>query len=170
MVPIAIMTILVMFTGIKRHYKYLAKELEIQPEEAITKMRTTALLLVPKVHRGILQAISYAEALTDDVRAIHVTIDPTNVPAVKESWIKYGKDMPLVILASPFRSLVDPIVEYIDQTLAEDPTLFITVIVPEAVSKKWYHKILHNNIGVALKIALGRRKNVAVTNVRYFLS
>ncbi len=169
LIMFAIGFLMLIFFLIRRHYDYLAKELEVQPGDEAVKMQTTALLLVPKVHRGILQAISYAEALTDDVRAIHVTINPATVPAVKESWIKFGKDMPLVILESPFRSLVDPIVEYIDQTLEENPNLFITVIVPEAVAKKWYHKILHNNVGVALKMALGRRKNVAVTNVRYFL-
>jgi amino acid transporter len=168
-VPIALTLVLLTFTGIKRHYKYLAAELEIAPGEQVVKMKTTVLMLVPKLHRGVLQAIGYSLSLADDVRAIHVTIDPNNVTKVKGDWDRFGAEIPLVILQSPFRSLIDPIVEYIDQTLEEEPDMMITVIVPEAVPRHWYHRFLHNNVAIALKLALGSRRNVVVTNVRYFL-
>ena len=168
-VVVAIMFFLVLFSLIHRHYQYLAKELTLTPEDHITPMKTTVLLLVPRVHRGILQAISYAKSMTTDVRALHVTMDPQSAKTVKEDWNKFGQDLPLVILESPYRSLLDPITEYIDQAIAEDPTAMITVIVPQAVPKYWWQGLLHNNAAMPLKMALASRKNVIITNVRYFL-
>jgi amino acid transporter len=169
LVPPALIVMLLLFRGVRRHYQYLAKQLSVGPNDRIQDVRTTVLLLVPRLHRGILHAIAYARSMTHDVRAIHVTLDPRSTGQIKEDWNRFGADIPLVILESPYRSLVDPIIEYIDQALAEDPDAMITVIVPQAIPKRWYHSILHNNAAVLLKIALAGRKNVVVTNVRYFL-
>ena len=65
--------------------------------------------------------------------------------------------------------LIEPVTDYIDQALEEDPDQMITVIVPQAVPKHWWQGLLHNNAAVALKLALASRKNVVITNVRYFL-
>lgn len=155
--------------GIKRHYNYLAKELTVGPEDKVQPLRTTVLLLVPRVHRGILHAISYAKSLAKDVRAVHVTLDPKSVHTVKDDWLRFSEDIPLVILDSPYRSLIEPVIEYIDQTIAEDPGLMVTVIVPQAVPVRWWQGLLHNNAAMGLKMALKSRKNVVITNVRYFL-
>ncbi len=168
-VPFALGGLMLIFGGIRKHYDYLAKELEVSPADEVPVTKTTVLLLVPRLHKGILQAISYSRALSEDVRAIHVTLDPKSVQRVKEDWLRFGEDIPLVILESPYRSLIEPVTDYIDQTLAESPDQFVTVIVPEAVPKRWYHRFLHNNVGLTLKLALAARKNVVITNVRYFL-
>ncbi len=168
-VLIALAVFLTMFSLIHRHYRYLAKALSLTQEDCLQPVKNTVLLLVPRVHKGILQAISYATGMAKDVRALHVTMDPASAKTVKEDWIRFGADIPLVILESPYRSLLQPITEYIDQAIAEDPTAFITVIVPEAVPKRWWQGLLHNNAAIPLKIALRSRKNVVITNVRYFL-
>lgn len=170
LIVVATAVMLFVFQRIKNHYNYLSHQLTLTPEDTLKPVRTTVLLLVPRLHRGILQAIGYAKAVTNDVRALHVMIDPKTAPKMKEDWAKFGADIPLVILESPYRSLVDPVVEYIDQTLQEDPNLMITVIVPQAVPKRWIQGLLHNNAAVPLKMALKARKNVVITNVRYFLS
>jgi amino acid transporter len=154
---------------VKKHYDYLARELTITPTDSLKPVKTTVLLLVPRLHRGILQAIGYAKAMAKDVRAVHVTLDPKNIQGVRDDWNRFGADMPLVILESPYRSLIAPIIEYIDQALEEEPDSMITVIVPQAVPKRWYHGLLHANVAVPLKMALSARKNVVITNVRYFL-
>lgn len=166
---IAVPLVLSIMLGIQRHYAYLARELEIAPEDRVRPARTVTLLLVPRVHRGILHAIAYAKALSEDVRAIHVTIDPKTVAKVKEDWLAHGQDMPLVILESPYRSLVSPIIDYVDQTLSEDPEVFVTVIVPESVPRYAWHRILHTNAAIPLKAALGSRRRVVITNVRHYL-
>ncbi len=168
-VPIAIGAILLVMTLIKKHYQYLARELTLEPGDKLVPMRSTVLLLVPRLHKGILQAIDYAKSMATDCRAIHVTLDPRSVAQIKKDWNTFGADIPLVILDSPYRSLIEPIIEYIDQHIAEDPNAMITVIVPQAVPKRWYQGLLHNNAAVLLKVALASRRNVVVTNVRYFL-
>jgi amino acid transporter len=167
---VAITLMMILMAGIKRHYKYLAGELSVQSGDKVKKVHTTALLLVPRLHKGILHAISYAQSTTKDVRALHVTLDAAGTAQIKKDWDEFGVDMPLVILDSPYRSLVEPVIDYIDETIAEMPDGMITVIVPQAIPKYPWQAILHNNAAVPLKMALKSRKNVVITNVRYFLS
>lgn len=169
LIIVALAIMLFIFAKIRSHYDYLAQELTLSPTDQVIEAKTTVLLLVPRLHRGILKAIAYSKAMTNDVRAIHVTLDPSNVGSIKSDWNRFGADIPLVILESPYRSLIEPLTDYIDETLREDPNMMVTVIVPQAVPKYWWHGILHNNAAVALKLALAGRKNVVVTNVRYFL-
>lgn len=165
----AVAGIMVIFWAIQKHYRRVKEELVIQPGQSVPERRTVALLLVPRMNQGILGAIGYAKSLTKDVRALHVTLDPKSVPAFKEEWIKFGSDLPMVVLESPYRSLMEPILDYIDATLEQDPNLMVTVIVPQGVATKWWHAILHNNAAHWLKRALGTRERVVVTNVRYFI-
>jgi hypothetical protein len=129
-----------------------------------------AIVLVPRVHRGIISALEYATGLHVNARGLHVTLDRKAVPQVREDWETYAQDVPLVVIESPYRSLLEPTLEYIDQMLEEDPDRVVTVIVPEAVSTKWHHKLLQENVAQQLKRALGKRRNVVVSNVRYFLN
>lgn len=167
---VAMAFVLYVMAMIKRHYNYLGKELTLGPADKLEPVRTTVILLVPRLHKGILHAIAYAKSMAKDVRALHVTLDPQNIQAVRDDWNRFGADIPLVVLESPYRSLIEPIIEYIDEANAEDPDGMVTVIVPQAVPKRWYHGLLHNNVAVPLKLALGSRKNVVITNVRYFLN
>ncbi|MBS1706565.1 MAG: APC family permease [Armatimonadetes bacterium] len=169
-VMVAATAILIMFTAIRKHYNYLADQLNLAQDDNVKEVTMTALLLVPRVHRGILKAIAYARAMATDVRAIHVTLDKASAEKIKSDWAKFGADIPLVILESPYRSLVEPITEYIDQSSEDRPNHFFTVIVPQAIPKVAWHSLLHTNAAVGLKLALASRKNVIITNVRYFLS
>jgi amino acid transporter len=168
-VLVAIAALLMLFSAINRHYKYLANELSLRPSDCLQPVATTVLLLVPRMHRGILQAISYASQMTHDLRAVHVTLGPEATKQIKADWNALGVDIPLVILESPYRSLLQPITQYIDQALADEPESILTVIVPQAVPRHWWQGLLHNNAAGPLKLALKNRKNVVVTNVRYFL-
>lgn len=169
LIVIALAVMLWVFSRIARHYRYLAAELSVGPAETLPETRSTVLLLVPRLHRGILRAIAYARSMTKDCRALHVTLDAASAQTIKEDWAKFGSDIPLVILESPYRSLVEPVTDYIDQAIEEDPNCMITVIVPQAIPKYWWQGLLHNNAAIGLKMALAARKNVVITNVRYFL-
>jgi amino acid transporter len=156
--------------AIKRRYREIANQLAVEPRSAPHAVRQTAILLIPRVHRGILTALDYASSLHGDVRALHVTLDRKAVGQMHRDWEAHGGTVPLVVIESPYRSLIEPTLEYIDQMLAEDPNRMITVIVAEAVPTKWHHRLLQENVAQQLKRALGKRKNVVVSNVRYFLS
>ena len=128
-----------------------------------------SILLVPRVHRGILAALEYALLLGLKCRAVHVAINRKALPEVMQQWEMYGEGVPLDVLNTPYRSLIQPVLDYVDNLLEEDPDRVITVIVPEAVAKNWIHGLLQEKFANQLKQALGKRNNVVVTNVRYFL-
>ncbi len=158
-----------LFATIKKRYQSISQQLVIG--EVVPKMPRghTSILLVPRVHNGILAALNYARVTDPDCQAIHVVIDERRVADIQDTWARYGANVPLVLLRSPYRSLIDPVLDYVDELLRENKEQVITVIVPEAVSKKWFHKLLQENVAQQLKNALGMRPNVVVTNVKYFL-
>ncbi len=170
MVPIAMTVMILIFAGIHRHYKMLSEKLNLALDEKVSLKSNTVLLLVPRLHRGIIEALSYARSTTKDCRALHVTLDTSSTKEIKDEWKRHGgEDIPLVILESPYRSLVEPILEYIDQILQENPAMMVTVIVPQAILKYRWQDILHNNFADQFKKELAARPNVVVTNVRYFV-
>jgi amino acid transporter len=170
-IVVVILPILVgTFWSIKFRYNSISRQLEITPENLVPRpSRHTSLLMVPRVHRGILSALEYALLLDPNCRAVHVAINDKGLPDVRRKWEQYGEGIPLTILPTPHRSLVEPVLEYIDQMLEEDPDQVITVIVPEAVSRKLTHKLLQENVAQQMRTALAQRRNVMVTNARYFL-
>lgn len=169
LIVIAMGAVLYVFSRIRRHYDHLANELNLDEGDRPAKVESISLLLVPRLHKGVLKAIGYAQGSATDCRAIHVALDRESAERIKADWAKHQIDMPLVILDSPYRSLVDPVVEYIDEMLELFPGKMVTVIVPQAVPRKFLQGLLHANAAPAFKMALASRPQVAVTNVRYFL-
>jgi hypothetical protein len=159
----------VLFKSISTRYKSISRQLGIG--EAPPKMPSShiSILLVPRVHRGILAALEYALLLDLKCRAVHVAINRKALPEVMQQWERYGEGVPLDVLNTPYRSLIQPVLDYVDRLLEEDSDRVVTVIVPEAVASTGIHKLLQENVANQLKQALGTRKNVVVTNVRYFL-
>jgi amino acid transporter len=159
------------FWMIRKRYDSISRQLKIAGNEVPARpSRHTSLLMVPRVHLGILSALEYALLLDPNCRAVHVAINDKALPEVRRTWEKFGEGVPLTILSTPHRSLVQPVLDYIDEMLAEDPDQVITVIVPEAVSRKFFHKLLQENVAQQMRTALAQRSNVMVTNVRYFLN
>jgi hypothetical protein len=167
---IALGLLLLLFWAVRKHYDSLARQLTIAPTEKAPDLDSTVLLLLPpRIHKGILHSIGYARTLSKDLRAVTTVSDLGVADELKAEWQRIAPDISLVILESPYRSIVDPVVEYIDEAVGEDDEHMLTVIVPEAIAKHWWQRILHNNSAVPLKIALSSRRNVVITNVRYFL-
>ncbi len=165
LVPLMVM----LFLRIHWHYDEMREELT--PEGAIltTPTHNTVLVLVPRVHRGVLEALSYARLTSTDVRAVYIETDPAKTAAMKRDWNAYVQDIPLIIMESPYRSLVGPLLRYIDAVQKERGDDVVTIVIPELVSRKLWHHLLHNQAGPLLKLALLNRRDVIVTNVRYFL-
>ncbi|MBI1755822.1 MAG: APC family permease [Fimbriimonas ginsengisoli] len=158
-----------LFRAIRLRYASISRQLEIGEKPPTMPREHVSLLLVPRVHRGILAALEYARLLGLDCRAVHVALNVKALPTVMELWDKYGEGIPLEVLATPYRSLIQPVLDYIDRLVEERPDLVVTVIVPEAIASGFFHKLLQENVANQLKQALGSRRNVVVTNVRYFL-
>lgn len=159
-----------MFNQIHRHYLVVGEQLKMKYYlPSGSPLKNTVLVMVPTLHRGIMPALEYARSLSADCRAVHIQTDPEKTPLLKERWEAYGQDVPLVILNSPYRALIQPIMRYLDAVQVERRNHLVTVIVPEFVPTKWWHGLLHGQSGLRLKLALLGRKDVIVANVRYYL-
>ena len=171
-VIILIPCLVFLFYKIHKHYIELGQELRLHFEDlkAPQEVKTTSIVLAAGIHRGIWPALKYAKTLSHDCRALYVEIDPSETPLVRERWEQYGLGVPLVILESPYRSMIGPTVKYIEEAKKERPNYIITVVLPEFVPKKWWHKLLHNQSAIVLKIRLMMMKDIIVTNSRYYLT
>jgi amino acid transporter len=154
---------------INAHYREVAHHLSMAGFDEIPEFRHTVLVLVPNIHRGVMPAIKYARSIGGDVRGVYVEIEPEKTPEVLERWRRHVPDIPLVVLESPFRALMDPILRYIDEVENERDDDVVTVVLPEFVTEKWWTKLLHNQNGLFMKWALLFKRGVVVTNIRYYL-
>src|SRR4030095_3233852 len=129
------------------------------------------LVIVPigGVHRAVIEALRYASSLSSDVRAVYVNVSPQSMAALKRDWPQWGQAVKLVVLQSPYRSIAEPLLDYIDRMEREHPNDYITVLLPEFVPKHWWHHLLHNQSALALKAALLFRRRVICANVPFHL-
>jgi amino acid transporter len=168
-VIILIPTFVAIFLKIHNHYIQLGSQLRLTPEDKFVPMDNTVLVLVPSIHKGVLSALEYAKTLSPDVRAIHIETEAQSTPLLEERWEEYGGGIPLIILESPYRSLLGPLLDYLEEAKRERENCVITVVIPEFVPLKWWQKLLHNQSGLLVKFALLFRKDIITTNVRYYL-
>jgi hypothetical protein len=157
------------FLAIHRHYKGVAAQLSLSGERDARQRKNIVIVPIGGVHRAVVQALEYARALSGDVRAVYVDVDPRATAEIREQWEQWGRGVRLEILASPFRSIIGPLLEYIELTNDERPEDFVTVLLPEFVPALWWHHLLHNQRALLIKGALLFRKNVVVTSVPYHL-
>ena len=157
------------FSKIHTHYIQVGNQLRLTPEDKFTPVNNTVLVLTPSLHRGILQALEYAKGLSADVRAIHIETDPLDTALLEERWEQWGGGIPLIILESPYRSMIGPLLQYLEEAKHERKNYMITVVIPEFVPVKWWHKLLHNQTGLLLKFILLFRRDITTTNIRYYL-
>jgi hypothetical protein len=128
-------------------------------------------VIVPigKVHRATVRALDYARQLSPDVTAVYVSSDEDDT-GLLTAWTQWGDGVPLVVLTSPFRSLVRPLLDYLDGLLAQQgPNGFITVVLPEFVPRRRWHYLLHNQSALLLKGALLLRRDIMVVDVPFHL-
>lgn len=169
-VLIVVLTIVYVLSAIHNHYIEFGKQLRIEDyDQNIPEVRTTSIVLIGGIHKGILQPLEYARTLSNDCRALYIEVDPAETALVRERWELLGLDMPLIILESKFRSMIDPVIEYLEEAKKERDNHILTVVLPEFVPRKWWHQLLHGQSGLMLKVALSFRKGIIVTNVRYYL-
>ena len=128
------------------------------------------LLPISGVHRAVVNALHYARSISTDVRAVYVSTDPAAAEAVRTEWKEWGEGVPLVILESPYRSLMAPLVNYIEEVRASAPDDFVTVVLPEFVPARWWHHLLHNQRALLIKGALLFKPHTVVTSVPFHLT
>jgi amino acid transporter len=169
-VLILIPTLVVGFQLINRHYRNLAGRLSLEtfggPSPQATRHRV--ILAVSGVHQGSLEALRYARLLSDDVTAVHISIDPEETEKLQDKWELWGEGTRLVIVDSPYRLFVEPLLAYIEEIIARrQPNETITIVVPEFVPSERWHNFLHMQTAKLLRSELLSKPGVVVTNVPY---
>ncbi len=170
MVLILIPIVVAFFLVVHRHYTTLARRLSLEnfPGQPLRPGRHRVLLLVSTVHRGTWQALNYARRLSEDVTAVHVGLEPEEVEKVRQKWQTWGEGVRLVILESPYRLLMEPLLTYIEEILAiQEPGETLTIVVPQFIPSKKWHELLHTNTADALRERLLSRPGIVITEVPY---
>lgn len=157
------------FSAIHHHYRTLAKQLSLEQYGASPRvMCHRVILLVSGVHRGTLEALRYARSLSDDVTAVHISIEPAEAERIQSKWELWGEGVRLVILDSPYRLLLEPLLQYITQLSKQrQPNEVITIVVPHFVPHHWWHNLLHTQAAMLLRLALSFKQGIVVTDVSY---
>ena len=166
---VLIPVLVAVFISTHRHYARVADQLSLKLWHGEVRQHSTVLVPIGGVHRAVLQAVEYARSLSDDVRALFVDTDPVSTEKVRKDWERWGEGTTLVVLPSPYRSLMEPLLEYIEQLQASHPDDYVTVILPEFVPKRWWQHLLHNQRALLIKGALLFRPRVVVTSVPFHL-
>jgi amino acid transporter len=158
------------FWGIHLHYRGLAKKLSLD-NFVVTPPHTTrhrVIMPVSGVHQGTLAALRYARILSDDVTAVYVMIEPTESEKIRKKWETWGEGVRMVMLNSPYRLLLEPLLEYItDIGQQRQPGETITIVVPEFVSTNRMAAVLHTNTAALLRSQLKRQHGIIIVSVPY---
>lgn len=157
------------FSAIHRHYRRLASRLSLRNYRGDPRLsRHRVILLVGGVHQGTLPALRYARFLSDDITAVHVSINPDEAERVRREWEKWGNGVRMVILDSPYRMLLEPLLDYINEIDARrQPNEIISIVVPQFVPRHWWHNLLHTQTAFMLRITLLFRPGIVITDVPY---
>jgi amino acid transporter len=150
------------FHRIRTHYQTVGQELSLQGLPPSLKPVPAPRIVIPisGVHRGIVDAVDYARALSSEVTAVYVELEPGESEAVREKWNRWWPDIPLVVVSSPYRSIIQPLLDFLDETDGQhNDGQLAAVLLPEFVPAKWWQALLHNQTAWLLKAALVYHRN-----------
>ncbi len=174
---VVIPLLVVMFLRIRQHYRNLSEELSMHGIPPTLRPFTQLRVVVPisGVHRGVVDAVRYALAISNDITGVYVELNSGDSHEIKEKWNHFWPDIPLVVVPSPYRSVLQPLLDFLDKTDADhNDGQQATVVLPEFVPAHWWQSVLHNQTAWLLKAALlYHRRNLryqrVIIDVPYYL-
>ncbi|WP_395306957.1 APC family permease [Mycobacterium sp. AMU20-3851] len=171
---LAMAALFVIMKLIRRHYDTVARELDEQEadlEDIVLPSRNHAVVLVSKLHLPTRRALAYARATRPDVlEAITVSVDDAETRELVHTWEESDVSTPLKVIASPYREITRPVLDYVKRVTKESPRTVVTVFIPEYVVGHWWEQVLHNQSALRLKGRLLFEPNVMVTSVPWQLN
>lgn len=166
---ILIPLLILMFRAIHRHYERAAGELAAQTPLSPDEIEHTVIVPIAAINRVARQTLAYARSISDNVTAVHITDDEAEIEVMRAAWEALCSDIPLVIIESPYRGLVGPLLSYLDEIDRQRPNDTLTVVLPEFIARHWWEQVLHNQSALRIKAALLFRPGTVVTSVPYHL-
>ena len=172
MVIILIPALMALLLAIRRHYERLDAALELIPFSGAPRTARGPIVIVPvaRLDRAAAQAIAFARSVSPEAIAVHVTNDADAVESMRRQWPEWAGGMELVIVESPYRALIGPLLAYMDALQRQDPSRPVLVVLSEFVPRHWWENLLHNQTALRLKLRLFTRRNTIVADVPYHLS
>src|SRR3989454_1079147 len=165
-----LITLLVLaFYEIHHHYTFYARQISSKEWQPVWPRKHVVVVPVAGVSKSTASALAYALLLSQNILAVAVATNPEQVAKLQDDWDMWDSGVPLEVLISPYRSIVRPLLDYIDRVANEEKPDWLTVVLPEVVPARWWHNIFHNQTALAIKAALLFRPNVVVTSVPYHL-
>jgi amino acid transporter len=155
---------------INRHYSRVAEQLRIEPGQ-LPPHKIEQLVVVPidDVNYASLRAMSFVRTIAAETVVLHVSIDAESGEKVKQKMQKYAPDLKLVIIDSPARTLIQPLLSYVDAIHSQSPSAFVTIVLPEFIAAHWWGRFLHNRTAERLRRVFEKHPNVTVVLVPYLL-
>jgi hypothetical protein len=172
MVILLIPMIVYCFKRIHTHYVAFGAELgapNATADHFNASFKNRVLIPISGIHKGVIQALNYAHSLSGDTELCMVEADLAASERVQQRMKEMGLDAKLTIIPSPYRSVITPLIDHVKQLRKDHPEDFITILIPEFVTAKWYHQFLHNQTGLFLRAALVGYRRVVVSTIRYYL-
>jgi len=160
------------FFAIHRHYQNLGKHLSLKRDSIRSHItRHRVILPISGVHEGAIAALHYARLLSSDVTAVYISIDSAEAESIRQKWAVWGEGVRLVILDSPYRLLLEPLLQYIEEIISNrQPKEVITIVVPQFVPRRWWHNLLHAQTATWLRLALLFKPGIIITDVPYIVN
>jgi amino acid transporter len=150
---------------IHRHYVRFADEIRFTGQSPITPLHHTVIVPVSGINKAVAGALVYATTISDEVEAVYVENEIQATHRLEKEWDDWDIGVPLVVLASPYRSVLRPLVDHVESLRMLSPGELVTVVVPEVVPKRWWEHLLHNKTALYIRTAFMFRPNVVVTAV-----
>ncbi len=158
------------FLAIRRHYDAVAKDLRMELSDVRVKpVKHIVVVPIAGIHRAVAATLAYARSLSNDIRAVHVSVNPEETEKIKARWEQWDIGIPLTVLPSPYRSLTAPLLGYIDDIQRKEKATVVTVVIGEFLPKRWWQYLLHNQSALWLTTILHFRPNTVVVSVPYHL-
>jgi amino acid transporter len=175
-VIVLVPVLVVIFFNIHRHYIRVKSTLAASRTDAFLPSKHHAIVLVSGLHAGVVQALAYARLISGNrVEALTVDLgsdgfhESKAIQKLRADWAYYGMGVPLRSVPSPYRRVIEPILDEVDRFRLAEPEVCLTVILPEFVTPKWWQRVLHNQMAFRIKAMLMTRPGVIVTSVRMHL-
>ncbi len=169
LVVVLVPLLMSVFWRIHRHYQQTKRQLEAETPLTPQQIRHTVLAPIADLNKPALQTLAYARSIAERVIAVHVADSEEDRARMRAKWDAWGDHVPLVVIDSPYRSIVPPLLSYIDAVDRQDDTDTLTVILPEFVPLHWWDNVLHNQTALRLRVALRNRPGTVVISVPYHL-
>ncbi|MBM3126671.1 MAG: APC family permease, partial [Chloroflexi bacterium] len=165
MIVLLLPLLVILFYSIHRHYQELAQDLSLNDfGEPPPPARHRVVVPVAGVHRGTLEALDYALSLSSDVTAVYIAIDPETRKDLEQKWHLWGKGVRLVTIDSPYRTFLEPFLEYADELHdILQPNERLTIVLPQFTPRHWWHNLLHTQTAFWLRFALLSKKGIVIT-------